>query len=461
MSHPAAGTIAAVATARGPGSIGIVRISGPRAPEIGARVFRRRGGGGLLESRPFTLVLGDVIDPGTGEVLDEALAVRMPAGRSYTGEETVEIQAHGGPAVMDAVLAAALASGARLAAPGEFTRRAFLGGRIDLLQAEAVADLIAARTAEERRAALGQLASGAGAAARGIRARVLDLAAAVEAQLEFEEEEGLETRIPAPELAALADEVRRLVAAGGRRQRASRGARVVVAGRANCGKSSLFNWLSSSTRAIVTDEPGTTRDYLEAQVILAGADVLLVDTAGLRVPAGEAEAIGISRSVAAVLEANLVLQLIDGSVPFDPADLDLASRTLGQRRLVVMTKCDLPRIADAAGIAAAARGARTFTTSVVTGEGCGELAATIAELARELLPEEPAASLAPNTRQTGVLSRALVHLDEAAALAARTSTLDRVAEELRCAIHLLDEVTGEGARGELLDRVFARFCVGK
>ena len=307
-------TIAAVATAAGEGGIGIVRISGPGAPAIGARLFRGRGGRPLSEAAPFRLTLGAAVDR-SGDVIDEVLAVRMPPGRSYTGEATVEIQAHGGPAVLEAILGEALAAGAREAQPGEFTKRAFLGGRIDLAQAEAVAELIAARSVAARRRAVRQLQGKAGERVRELRRDLLDCLAYGEALIDFGEEEGIADPLPGTALGEIARGIRGLLEEGRAGARGTEGSSVVFIGLPNSGKSSIFNKLSDSSRSIVTPDPGTTRDYVEERAMLRGIRVVLTDTAGIRATEDRAEAEGVRRGLACAREARLVLLVVDGSLP--------------------------------------------------------------------------------------------------------------------------------------------------
>ena len=452
-------TIAAVATGAG-GGIGIVRISGPEALAIGDRIFAGRGGRPLAAVPPFRLTRGSVVAPASGETIDEVLAVRMPQGRSYTGEETVEIHAHGGPAVLDAVLAEALAAGARAARPGEFTKRAFLNGRIDLAQAEAIAELIAARTEAGRRRALRQLQGGAGERVRAISRELVECLAHGEAVIDFADEEGIAEPFPAPRVTEAARSIRGLLEADREGSSRPEGARVVFAGRPNTGKSSLFNKLTNMPRSIVTPDPGTTRDYVEERMVLAGVRVILTDTAGLREARDLAEAEGIRRSLERAGEADLVLLLIDGSEPADPRETAFSRGALGREVMVVVTKSDLPQRFDPATLAALAHPAALRRVSSLTGEGCDDLGRAIAERCRPR--ESPAEGGTPfNPRQRDALARAAGSLELALGDEGSQPTLDQALFEIRTALDALGEITGESSREEVLEQIFSRFCIGK
>jgi tRNA modification GTPase len=456
-------TIAAVATAAGPGGIGIVRMSGPHALEAAGTIFRGRGGRPIADLDPHRLTLGVVVDPRTGEQLDEVLAVRMPQGRSYTGEPTVELHCHGGPAVLDAVLGAALAAGARLAEPGEFTRRAFLSGRIDLTQAEAVADIIAAASEEERRVALRRLHGEMGREVRALAERIASLAALADAAIEFDEDDASASAFPVADLLEAAGIAARLAVQGREGRTAGGGVRVAVAGRANVGKSSLFNKLSRSRRSIVTAEPGTTRDYVEARLMLTGGgSATLIDTAGLREPAGEAEAEGVRRSLDHIREADLVVLVLDGSSPLCEEDLALLASTAARSPLVAVTKGDLPIRLDRKQLAAAAVCLPVHHVSSLSGEGCDalerEIAARCRAAAREAGPMDGLASL----RHARSLEAASAYLEAALEnVESGPGQIDLAAADLRAALSAIGEITGETAGEEILDGIFSRFCVGK
>jgi len=461
MNSPGNDTIAAVATASG-GGIGIVRISGPEALAITARIFRNRAGRSLATCAPFLLVLGTVFDPDSSEPIDEVLAVRMPAGRSYTGEPTVEIHGHGGRVVLEAVLKAALRAGARHAGPGEFTKRAFLSGRLDLTQAEAVAELICAEDDESRRAALRQLQGGVAGEVNQYRERLLDLVARVEAALDFEEGE-IPVDLPTPQqLASLARAVSDLAASARGTGGAPGGTRVAFAGRANSGKSSIFNYLLNFKRSIVSPNPGTTRDYIEERSIMGGASITLVDTAGLRPTDDVVEAEGVNRSIEQIQDAGVIILVLDGSEPHHP-HLDSLFRLAADRSpIVVISKGDLPLRLDPEAIRSRTTGLAVFALSTVTGAGFPDFIEALTARCRAAVPAAGTIASTPNVRHRDALERAAGNLDAAAGLAhSGGRTLDRMALELLAALAALGEITGQTATEEILERIFSRFCVGK
>lgn len=460
MRSPGNETIAAIATPLGAGGIGIVRISGPDALAVGARVFRSRGGRSLEAAPPLTLLLGDVVAPRSGEQIDEAFALHMREGRSYTGEPTVEIQCHGGRAVLDAVLRAVFDAGARPAEPGEFTRRAFFSGRLDLSQAEAVADLVGASTESARRSALSRLRGALGDQVRRLRERVVDQVAAAEALLDHGDDELNAAEPDGAMIASLASEVRALIALGESHDARCRAPRVVIAGRANSGKSSIFNMLSRNERSIVSPTPGTTRDYIEEHSAIEGTLVTLVDTAGLRESLDPLEAEGVRRSRRQMLEADLLLLTIDHSSPLDAGDLLLLEEFQSRFPLVVLSKSDLPGQIDRQALRESYPELRLVPLSVMDGEGCRELGQVLVERCRSFDSEDE--GVAPNLRQRIALGRAGAALEDAAGLLNRLGApLDQAVTDLRRALAALDEITGEAADDEIIDRVFSRFCIGK
>jgi tRNA modification GTPase len=462
MRSPGNDTIAAVATARGAGGIGIVRISGPDALAVAGRFFRGRGGGSLDVVPPFRMLLGFAADPASGERIDEVFAVWMPEARSYTGEPTVEIHAHGGCAVPDAILHAALKAGARLAAPGEFTKRAFLGGRMDLSQAEAVAELIGAETEDARRFALLQLEGGLAARVRELRQRVLDLVAGAEALLDFGDEEGEGVEPTAPLLGSLAASMRDLAGEGTARLARSHGVKVVIAGRTNSGKSSIFNMLLCFSRSIVTPFPGTTRDYIEERTLLGETATILVDTAGLRNSSDPAEAEGVHRSRQQILGADVLLFVIDGSEPAHPEDFRLLDEFLEKSPVVVISKADLPNRLGSHEVRERFGNLPACQLSALTGEGCSQFIEALAVRCRSKQQAEKTLSAAPNLRHQHILLKTAKTLEIAAQRISRgEASLDQTASDLRSALEVLGEITGETATDEIIGRIFSAFCIGK
>jgi tRNA modification GTPase len=453
-------TIAAIATPPGRGAIGIVRLSGPDALRIGEELFR--GERGLTELKGFAAGLGWIVD--RGERLDQALCLVMREPRSYTREDVVEFHCHGGPEPLRRVLEAVLGRGARLAEPGEFTRRAFLAGRIDLSQAEAVAELIESRTAAQARAALQRLAGGLQDAIGRLREQVLELLAWLEAGIDFAEEEDVPA-ISRPELASrlsgLQAELQRLWRESERGRVVEEGLSVAIIGRPNVGKSTLMNALLREDRVIVTPHPGTTRDMVEESLNLNGRLVLLRDTAGIRESGDAIEQLSVERSWRAAAAADLVLLLLDGSAPLQPEDSILLAELGDRPVLLALNKADLQPALREADANKLCPGAPVVSISALTGQGLGQLEAKIIERfdSGQGLPAESAVLL--NLRQRQSLRRAGEALDRAqAALEAKLSD-EFVAADLRPALAALGEITGESVSDEILDLIFSRFCIGK
>ena len=438
-------TTAAVATPPGAGGIAILRLSGPDAARIAASLFSRK----LTESH--RLVYGYIaVD---GERIDEAMAVLMRAPRSYTREDVVELHCHGGDYVCRRVLEAAIALGARPAGPGEFTRRAFENGRIDLAQAEATMRLIGATGEAAARAALRQMD---GAVSRGIRAardKLTGMLAEIAACTDFpdEIEEAPTSQKLLRDAEALFSEL--VAACDARASRVlEQGLSVVICGKPNVGKSSLLNALLKEPLAIVTAEPGTTRDAVRGTLQLAGIRTVLTDTAGLRETAGEAEALGIERARAAMRSADLVLAMLDGSAPMSGEDAALLAETDGQARLVIVNKADLPMCAGMPGIPA------DLTISVETGEGVDALLARLEAFARDARAGD---ALLTQSRHIEAALRAAGSLADMAESLVAGYPVDLAAIDALAALRSLSEITGESAEESVIDAVFREFCVGK
>lgn len=451
-------TIVAPATPAGEGAVAILRLSGPRAFPIASSLT----GKNLSAHPPRTLTRCAVRDA-DGEEIDTGLVACFRAPASFTGEDLVEIHLHGSPVLVEQSARAALSLGAVPAAPGEFSRRAFLNGKIDLTQAEGLADLIAARTAGAARAALRQLRGGIGEAVSPLRERMLSLLALLEAAIDFPEEED----IPPAErtqivefIEELEDKTRELLESYQRGRLLRDGAAVAIAGVANVGKSSLLNRLLGEERAIVTDVPGTTRDYLSGEISLSGIPVRLVDTAGLRESEDPVEREGVRRSRRLVVESDLVLFLLDGSRPAHAADEEAYREVAERPHLLLCNKRDLP-VAET-GERFTGKGQRgRIALSAKTGEGIREL---LDRMATELLPEGGAIlaeTLLTRLRQVEAVSRAREDLRRAAEAVKAGLPEECVAADLREASRALAELTGEIAPEEVLDRIFSSFCIGK
>lgn len=461
-------TIAAIATPGGVGGIGIVRVSGPEALAVAERVFRRAGRGGPQRGLAFAEVPshtahhGYVVDPDGGEVVDEVLALVMRAPRTFTGEEVVELQGHGGPLVLQRVLDAALRAGARPARPGEFTQRAFLHGRLDLAQAEAVLDVIQSHTAGGLRAANEQLMGRLSAPIQALRERLLWLLARLEAAIDYPDEiEDLADAELAGMLADAEAEVQRLLATAAAGRIWREGVPTAIVGRPNVGKSSLLNALLREERAIVTEVPGTTRDAIEELVNVRGVPLRIVDTAGLRDTADVVERIGIERTRRSLAGAALALLVVDAAGPPGEADAGLLAEIGGTPCLLVLNKRDLlpesaspPLPEPLAALPAALISART-------GAGLADLEDAIAAAVWRQAGPPDAAGVAINARHQASLARAAEGLARALESARARQPGDFVAIDLKGALLALGEITGETVSEEVIAAIFANFCVGK
>lgn len=453
-------TIVAPATAPGAAAIGIVRLSGARSIAIADALFSRD----LARAEPGRLLLGTVSTTDAGD-LDRALVAIWRAPRSYTGEDMAEFHLHGSPAVLDSVCEACRRAGARLAEPGEFTRRAFLDGKLDLAQAEAVAQLTSSQTEAARRAAFAQLRGGLSEILLRLRGQLVQLTAEIEAHVDYPEEdlpellvEGLAERIGAGrrEIAALLESHER-----GRRLQA--GARVVLAGPPNAGKSSLFNAVLRRERAIVTPHAGTTRDTLEATVDLEGIPLTLIDTAGLRATMEEIERMGIERSREEIRAADLVLFVVDATADPTPALEEL--RTIGDfPHVVLINKADAvgatPRLRDLAGLFGA--GPDVYTVSVTAKEGLDAVEKALVKRLGGGASEGGAAVVLTSARHAAALRGAEAALVEAEEGLRTGRGPELIAADLATALTEIDQLTGKGdIDEEVLDAIFSTFCLGK
>jgi tRNA modification GTPase len=457
-------TIAAIATAPGAGGLAVVRLSGPRALEIAGTLL---GGSARLEgAADHSLTHAWAHWPQEpARRIDEVVAAVFRAPRSYTCEDVVELSCHGGSLTAGRLLDALIGAGARLASPGEFTMRAFLNGRLDLAQAEAVADLIQAESEAARELALAQLAGSLSSRLAEIEERITEAAAEVEARVDFAEDVG-GLEVPSHVREAIADASAALaqLLAGSAWARAIReGLRVPIVGRPNVGKSSLFNALLGEERAIVASLPGTTRDRVSETVEISGVRIQLSDTAGLREGAGPIERLGIERARAALSESRVAIWVLDVGEALTAEDQAVAGRLEGRRVLVALNKCDRPKRIDRAAVATHMNGAtwRTVEVSAITGVGLDALRAALAELAGAGTAGTRGGPVAAHPRHVDALERARAALERASEAAAAGASGEIVAFELRESLDAIGEVSGRRASEELLDRIFSRFCIGK
>lgn len=468
-------TIAAIATPLGEGGLAVIRISGPRALQVADGCFRPgiRGSPGPSAMATHTVHYGHILHH--GEVVDEVLLAVLLAPRTFTREDTVEITCHGGILAAKLVLDATLAGGARLAEPGEFTRRAFLNGRIDLTQAEAVADLIHSRTELALHAANEQLAGKLSRRINELRDELMKILAHVEAHIDFPDED-----IAPDTMDGLLDRLDKGVAFMQRLLRTAEegrilrsGIRAAIIGRPNVGKSSLLNQLLGHDRAIVSPTPGTTRDTIEETAAIRGLPIVFVDTAGLREARDEIEIEGIRRSRQTYERAEFILHVLDNSEPLTPADECYLGEFAGKRRILVLNKCDLSchlrlpsRVVDQTSPATpgpkdSQSGERAVEVSCITGDGIELLKDAIKELVWSGDIQSEMSEAMINSRHQDALNRAVTATERTIAALRAGATLELVAVDLRMAVNAVGEIVGKTATEDLLDVIFSQFCIGK
>ena len=458
---PAADTIAAISTPPIPAAIGILRLSGPRAAQIAAVCFKPLGRKGLLEHRPHELVYGDLLDT-EGAVIDRVLCTFSLAPHSYTGEDTAEIHCHGAPMVLQLGLEALFAAGARQAQRGEFTRRAFLNGKLDLAQAEAVGDLLEADSRQAARNAAGQLNGALSRRIGAVYSALLDVMAHFHAVLDYPDEDidPFTARQLGESLAAQRTALEQLAASWHRGQLVKNGVPCAIVGRPNAGKSSLLNALVGYERAIVTNIPGTTRDTVEERAELGGVTLRLIDTAGLRRSDDPIEQLGVERSRKAMEEAELILLVADGAAEWTREDSELARAVAGTGKpwVLVWSKADLEKRAVAADMSGA-DAPPAVEVSAKTGQGLDRLAAAVGALFPR--GQEEYGQLLTNARQAEAAGRALAAVIRAQEALESGITPDAMLTDVEDALSALGELTGQSVREDITDRIFARFCVGK
>ena len=478
-------TIVAVSTAIGLGAIGIVRVSGPDALRLGGLAFRPARGPLPDACETYRMFYGHVVDPEDGQVLDEALLAVMRTPHSYTREDVVELHCHGGVAAQRAVLRLLVRLGARPAEPGEFTRRAFMNGRIDLTQAESVAGIVAARSSGALRASVRQLDGGLSNRLRELRKELVGLLACIEAAVDFSDEDldEVDWGTITATLVGAREELARLLRTGLVGRALECGVRTAIVGRPNVGKSSLLNALLMRERAIVSQVPGTTRDTVEELLEIGGIPVHLVDTAGIRRAGDDVELLGVERSLRALEQADLVLAVVDMSVGYTDEDRQVLGDVDRGRAIVVGNKLDLAkdapdsgrRLAELVRHGTGVEGAefatdgeagdgpawRLCAVSSLTGEGIDTLRSMIEEVVtggEGLHLEEP---ILATERQRALVAEALERVEEALGGSEDEGSEELVCEDIRAAAGALGRVTGEDLTADLLDEIFSRFCIGK
>jgi tRNA modification GTPase len=464
-------TIAAIATAVVPqqGSVGIVRMSGKDALAI-ARTLFHSPGRQVWESH--RILYGYVRHPQRQQVVDEALLLIMQAPRSYTREDVVEFHCHGGIMPVQQVLQLCIEQGARLAQPGEFTLRAFLNGRLDLTQAESIADLVGSRSPQAAQAALAGLQGKLAVPIRQLRATCLDILAEIEARIDFEEDlPPLDEAAVVTQIEQVLAEVTRILATADQGELLRTGLKVAIVGRPNVGKSSLLNAWSRSDRAIVTPLPGTTRDVVESQLVVGGIPVQVLDTAGIRETADQVEKIGVERSRRAAQAADLVLLTIDASRGWTAADQEIYEQVQHRPVILVINKIDLVEEGERNTLQSKIQVAlkaqqrcdpkSQILAAAAHNQGIDALEKAILEAVHTGNLKAADLDLAINQRQAAALTRAKTSLQQVQETIAQQLPLDFWTIDLRGAIQALGEITGEEVTESLLDRIFSRFCIGK
>ena len=454
-------TIAAIATALGESAIGIVRLSGDEAIEIASKIFK---GKNLNNVDSHTINYGHIIDPETGKVIDEVMVSVMKAPRSYTTEDSVEINSHGGIMAIQRVLEVVLANGARLAEPGEFSKRAFLNGRIDLSQAEAVMDLIQAKTDKAMDASMNQLQGSLSTKIRSLRQEMLDTLAQVEVTIDYPEYDDVE-EMSLKQLNETAVHVKEQIqkilhqAQHGRLFRD--GINTAIIGRPNVGKSSLLNRLTGLEKAIVTDIEGTTRDTIEEYVNVRGVPLRLIDTAGIRQTDEVVERIGVERSRKVMEEADLVILILNQAQALQEVDIELLELTKDQNRIILLNKQDLEPKLTHADLEPYIQDADLIATSMLEESGIDELEAQIEQRFFSGEIKSGDVNYLLNTRHTQLLRQAISSLDEVLESTEMMLPVDLIQMDFTRAWDLLGEITGDSVQDELLNKLFSQFCLGK
>ncbi len=456
------GTIAAIATAVVPqqGSVGIVRVSGFQAMALAQTLFHAPGRQ-VWESH--RILYGYIRHPQTQQLVDEALLLIMKAPRSYTREDVVEFHCHGGIMAVQQVLQLCLENGARLAQPGEFTLRAFLNGRLDLTQAEGIADLVGAKSPQAAQSALAGLQGKLAHPIRQLRANCLDILAEIEARIDFEEDlPPLDDKVIISEIEKIAAEITRLLETKDKGELLRTGLKVAIVGRPNVGKSSLLNAWSRSDRAIVTDLPGTTRDVVESQLVVGGIPVQVLDTAGIRETTDQVEKIGVERSRRAANAADLVLLTIDASAGWTEGDREIYEQVQHRPLILVINKIDLVEESERKTLQSKIENPKSkIITAAAQNQGIDALETAILELVKAEKVQAADMDLAINQRQAAALTQAKISLEQVQATITEQLPLDFWTIDLRGAIQALGEITGEEVTESVLDRIFSKFCIGK
>ena len=453
--------IAAISTPIGSGGIGIVRISGSNSIAIADKIFKAIDKKTLAEKKSHTITYGHIIDPKSGEVVDEVLVMLMKAPRTYTKEDVVEINCHGGMLVTKKVLELVLGNGARHSEPGEFTKRAFLNGRIDLSQAEAVMDVIDSKTELSRKTAISQLEGSVKEKVHELREEILDMIAAIEAAIDYPEHDVEEETYSEMHrrIDALKAQINKLLESADMGRVIREGVQAVILGKPNVGKSSLLNLLLMEERAIVTDIPGTTRDTVEEYMNLGGIPVKIVDTAGIRETGDTVEKIGVEKSRKCAENADVIFMMLDASSPLTDEDMEILEFIKGRRAIILVNKTDINISIDVDTL-------RKYTENVIyisvkENRGIEELTETFKKMFFGGELETKESVLISNARHKNMLAKAEEALERAIVTIESGMPEDFISMDLQDALDALGEITGDSVDDEIIDRIFTRFCLGK
>lgn len=452
-------TIAAISTPIGEGGISIVRMSGEDAVKIANKVFK---GANLTEVSTHTIHYGHIVDPESKKVIDEAMVTVLRAPKTFTREDIVEVNCHGGIVVTNHILQILLANGARMADPGEFTKRAFVNGRIDLTQAESVMDIVRAKTDKARQVAVGQLAGGLLEKIRSMRKEILDTLANVEVNIDYPEYDA--DQITADQMAKTSKdviaEIDKLLNTAQEGTILRNGLATAIVGQPNVGKSSLLNYLTKSDKAIVTDVAGTTRDTLEEYVSVKGVPLKLIDTAGIHHTEDKVEKIGVERSQKALQQADLVLLLLDGSKNLADEDKALIEETKNKKRIIILNKMDIGQKINVQEMKKLTN-SEVISTSILKQVNLDELENLIKKLFFSGITNSNDQILVTNQRQSGLLAKAKKQLEDVISAVEDGVPVDIAQIDFNGAWDTLGEITGDSAPDELINALFSQFCLGK
>lgn len=456
-------TIAAISTAMGEAGIGIVRMSGKESLSIASNVFKGKTIENFKEAINRRLTYGYIYDPEDGTIVDEVLIVYMKKPQTYTREDIVEIYCHGGVIAVKKILEILLKNGARLAEPGEFTKRAFLNGRLDLSQAEAVIDLIKAKTDKSYSVSLNQLEGSLSIKVNEIRNILLNMLAHIEVSIDFPEEDVEEVTYDEllKDSQKVLEEIDKLLSTAERGKILREGLNTVILGKPNVGKSSLLNAILRENRAIVTDIPGTTRDIIEEYVNIEGIPLKIIDTAGIRDTEDLVEKLGVDRAKNVVEKADLIIAVFDASRSLTKEDEDIINIVKEKRSIVLLNKTDLPNEYDVEELSNYIPDKKIISTSIANGEGIEELEKTIVDMFYSGEVELSGEAIVTNMRHTDMLNRARKNIIDVISGIEMNVPLDCIEVDVKNCWNYLGEISGETVSEDILDKIFSEFCIGK